>query len=59
MDTKERTIDFLNELRLPKSRFAADVGLSDVAIKKWLRGDLKLASETIDRIDGFLKSFNR
>ena len=59
MDVKERTKNFLQEIRLPVTRFAEDVGLSANAIHQWFRGDLDLSNQSIERIDKFLKSLNR
>lgn len=55
---KQRVNDFLIGLGLPKSRFAANVGISISALKKWLNGDLELAESTLKRIDEFLKKYN-
>lgn len=55
---KQRVTDFLIGLGLPKSRFAANVGISISALKKWLNGDLELSKSTLKRIDEFLRKYN-
>ena len=55
---KTRVKTFLSALGLPKSRFAADVGISISALKKWLNDDLELAQSTQNRIDEFLRRYN-
>ena len=59
MDVKERTKQFIHEIRLPVTRFAKDVGLSAGAIHQWFSGELELSEQTINRIDDFLRSLNR
>lgn len=58
MILKNRVITFLESLGLPKSRFAANVGISISALKKWLNGDLELAESSLNRIDEFLTKYN-
>lgn len=55
---KNRVENFLEELDLPKSRFAKKVGISVSALKRWLDGDLELSQATQKRIDKFLTKFN-
>ena len=55
---KERVKEFLAALGLPKSRFAANVGISVGALKRWLADDLQLSLATQNRIDEFLRRFN-
>ena len=59
MDVKERTKQFIQEIGLPVTRLAEDVGLSANAIHQWFRGELELSEQTINRIDDFLRSLNR
>lgn len=56
---KDRVRGFIDELRLPVTRFAEGVGLSDDSIHKWLRHDMKLSEKNLKNIDGYLKRFNR
>ena len=56
---KERAKQFLQEIGLPVTRFAKCIGLSPDAIRQWLAGDLNLKQSNIDKIDKWLKSFNR
>lgn len=56
---KERAIQFLQEIGLPVTRFAKCIGLSADAIRQWFAGDLNLKQSNIDKIDKWLKSFNR
>lgn len=55
----QRAKDFMNELGLPVTRFAKCVNLSPDTIRQWLAGTLNLKESNINRIDEFLKSFNR
>lgn len=55
---RNRVENFLEELDLPKSRFAKKVGISVSALKRWLDGDLELSQATQKRIDKFLTKFN-
>lgn len=55
----QRAKDFIDELGLPVTRFAKCVGLSPDTIRQWLAGTLKLRESNVNRIDNFLKSFNR
>lgn len=59
MTLKERSQSLIDEIGLPYSRFAKNVGLSTDAFRKWLLGQLKVKAETEQRIDDFLKSLNR
>lgn len=56
---KDRVNSFLTELGLPVTRFARCVDLSAESIRKWLSDELVFKQSTEDRIDRFLKSFNR
>ncbi|MBR4589525.1 MAG: hypothetical protein IKO36_02575 [Bacteroidaceae bacterium] len=56
---KERAKNFINEIGLPVTRFAKCVDLSADAIRKWLSGELNLKESNIDRIDKWLRKFNR
>ncbi len=55
---RNRVENFLEELDLPKSRFAKKVGISVSALKRWLDSDLELSQATQKRIDKFLTKFN-
>ena len=55
---KNRVENFIEELDLPKSRFAKKIGISVSALKRWLAGDLELSQATQKRIDRFLTKFN-
>lgn len=55
---KNRVTSFINELGLPKSRFAKKIGISVSALTRWLDGDLVLSESTLNRIDEFLRRFN-
>lgn len=59
MDEKERAKSFIQEIRLPVTRFAQNVGLCAGTMHQWFRGDLELSEQSLKRIDEFLKSFNR
>lgn len=56
---KERAKGFIEELNLPVTRFAKDVDLSSITIHKWLKGDIEIGEKSRNRIDAFMKSFNR
>lgn len=58
MILKNRVLTFLEALGLPKSRFAAKVGISAKALSRWLDGDLNLSQSTLKRINDFLLRFN-
>lgn len=55
---KQRVLDFLAALDLPKTRFAGKIGITAKALSRWLDGDLNLSQATQTRIDEFLKQFN-
>ena len=59
MNLKNRVKKFLDELGLPLTRFAQKTGLTVFSYYKWFNGELKFSDETEQRIDNFLKSFNR
>ena len=56
---KERVKDFLKEIGLPVTRFAKCIGLSPDAVRQWLADDLNLKQSNIEKIDKWLKQFNR
>ena len=49
MTLKERSQSLIDEIGLPYSRFAKNVGLSTDAFRKWLLGQLKVKAETEQR----------
>lgn len=57
-DLKTRCINLLKALELPKTRFCKKIKISTQAFNAWLRGDLNLKDDTLQRIDEFLKKFN-
>ncbi len=58
-EIRERAINFCNELGLPYTRFAKNINLCGQSIRQWLLGNLKLKDSNVQKIDDFLKSFNR
>ena len=57
-DLKNRCLNLLKALDLPKTRFCKNIKISTQALNMWLRNDLNLADETEKRIDEYLKKFN-
>ncbi len=58
MNLKQRCLNLLSALDLPKTRFCRKIGISTQALNAWLRDDLKLSDATVQRIDEFLKKYN-
>lgn len=58
MTLKDRTFNFIDNLKLPVSVFCSHVGISRTALYRWKISDLKLKPETEKKIDEFLKKFN-
>lgn len=57
MELKDRCTNFLDELRLPVTRFCISVGISKTAFYTWRRGELVLSQKTFDRIDAYLRRY--
>lgn len=53
----ERVSNFLTEMGVPMTVFAAKVKLSTRAIYAWKKGDLVLSSAALKRIDEYLSKY--
>lgn len=59
MELKQRVKNFIDETGLPLTRFAVRMDLSRDAINKWLHDEMNLKESNLEKIDKWLKSFNR
>lgn len=57
MELKNRTHNFMNDLGVPMTRFAMRVGLCRQSIYRWLKGDIRLSTDALKRIDTFLTKY--
>lgn len=54
---KERTLTFMDEVGVPVSAFAKNVGLSASTLYKWRLDLIEISSPALQRIDDYLKRF--
>ena len=54
----ERSQRFIDDLGIPVTKFCERVKLSTSGYYAWRNGQLKLSSETMGRIDNYLKQYN-
>lgn len=57
MTLKERTKKFLNELGIPMTSFARNIGRSPQAIYGWFADRLKLSDTTLSKIEEFITKY--
>ena len=57
MTLKERTKKFLNELGIPMTSFARNIGRSPQAIYGWFADRLKLSDNTLNKIEEFIAKY--
>jgi len=55
---KERTLCFMNEVGVPVSALAKNVGLSASTLYKWKLGLIKISPSALKRIDDYLRRLN-
>ena len=58
MEVKERAKNFINELGVPTSKFAKNVGISVSAFNKWQSGELSLCHKRLMEISDYLSKYN-
>lgn len=54
---KKRAKRFTDELNLPISRFAKNIGFDRSTYYKWLKGEKVFSETTLKKIDNYLKTY--
>ena len=58
MDTKQKVRAFLKEFEMPKEKLCRRLGISRQTMYQWLNGELNLSSETVNRIEKYMRKYN-